>query len=130
MLLICHAVDHIKYCCSTFVDNKYPFIYLFILLFFSTLNTYFTGTTTKPMYFDFCRLCPFSPPSNTFKLSTLTNTVSPVRRLAYPYDWRGFVGTQREDERGSLSIQSSLRYTVRSALKKEGKKMGEKPIIL
>jgi hypothetical protein len=37
ILLICHAVDHIKYCCSTFVDNKYPFIYF---LFYFLQSTY------------------------------------------------------------------------------------------
>ncbi len=28
----CYTVDHINYCCSIFVGNKYPFIHLFIYL--------------------------------------------------------------------------------------------------
>jgi hypothetical protein len=46
----CCSVDHINYCCYTFVDNKYPFIYfiLFILyvcilltaIYFAVANPY------------------------------------------------------------------------------------------
>jgi hypothetical protein len=69
------------------------------------------------MYFTFCRLSPLSStPSHHASVWVLpvislllTDTMSPVRGLVYPYDWRGFVrGTQKEDECVLLSIQSSL----------------------
>jgi hypothetical protein len=55
-----------------------------------------------------------SPPSHhgtvlllSCHLSTLTNTVSPVRACLIIW-WESFRGTQKEDDRGPLSIQSSL----------------------
>jgi hypothetical protein len=70
---------------------------------------------TGPTYFVFFRLYPSPLPAATAvfgsycHLSILSYTLSPVRSgPAYPYNWRGFVGSkQNEDERGSLSIQSS-----------------------
>ncbi len=62
------------------------------------------------IYFIFCRLYPSSPSDHgsVWLLPVislfLTNTVHRCG-LAYPYDWRGFVGTKK---RRPLKIQSSL----------------------
>ncbi len=69
---------------------------------------------TGPLYFVFCRLYPFSPqlPGHCFVLPVisllLTNIVSPpVRLRACLSSWlERFRGTQKEDERGPLSIHS------------------------
>ncbi len=61
--------------------------------------------STGPMYFVFCRLYPFCPHPpwqflvSTCHLSTLNYHCNAGAR---------FRGTQKEDDRGSLSIQSSL----------------------
>jgi hypothetical protein len=70
-----------------------------------------THTQQGPMYFNLCRLYPFSSPSHhgsVWVLSViflmLTNNVTLVRA----WDWERFRGAQKEDECGPLSIQSSL----------------------
>ncbi len=70
---------------------------------------------TGQMYFVFCRLYPFSPqPCTTavFRsyLSSLYFYLTLYRRcgLAQSYDDRGFVGPQKEVDRGPLSIEFSV----------------------
>ncbi len=69
------------------------------------------------MYFVFCRLYPSSPshhgsvwilPVNSL---LLTNTVSSMRAGLIIW-WERFRGTQKEDDRGPLSIQSSVMLPV------------------
>jgi hypothetical protein len=70
---------------------------------------------TGPMYFVFRRLYPFSPQPTRQCLAPvissqlLTNTVSPGRPCLIIW-WERFCGTQKEDDRGPLSIESPLRY--------------------
>ncbi len=69
---------------------------------------------TGPIYFVFCRLYPVSPSHHgsvwvlLFIFLLLSNTVSPMRAYLITW-WERFRGTQKEDERGPLIIQSSLR---------------------
>jgi hypothetical protein len=76
------------------------------------LNIHFMehGHWASPMYFVFCRLYPSPSPYHRGSVwlllvyfILLTNTVSRVR-LAYPYDWRGFVGTKKKTSVGLLVI--------------------------
>ncbi len=71
--------------------------------------------STGPMYFIFRHLYPFSPShqGSVWVLPAISlllkNTVSPVR--ACPIIWlERFRGTQKDDDRGPFSIQSSLAF--------------------
>ncbi len=68
-----------------------------------------TRKTTRLIYFVFCRLYPFSPPSQflgPWHLVLLINTVSTIRACLSLW-WERFRWTQKEDNHGPLSIQSS-----------------------
>ncbi len=79
------------------------------------------------LYFVVCRLYPFSPSHHgivrvlpVISLHILlTNTVSPVQACLIIYDGKGFRGTQKGDDRGPFSIQSSLLKSVNAALKRK-----------
>jgi hypothetical protein len=78
-------------------------------------------TSMGPMYFVFCRLYPSSPSTTAVFCSYLSSLYSTLNLtlyrgcgLAYPYDWRGFVGAKKKMSVGLFSIQSSLvqKHTV------------------
>jgi hypothetical protein len=66
--------------------------------------------------FCFLSSSPLLPPAATIvfesycHLSTvlITNIVFPMRACLYPYDGIGFVGPQKEDECGPLSVESGI----------------------
>ncbi len=68
-------------------------------------------TTTGPMYFIFLSSLPLLHHDSVWILPVisllLANTVSPVRACLIIW-WERFCGTLKEDDRGPLSIQSSL----------------------
>jgi hypothetical protein len=89
------------------------------------LYNFFTdaaGQRSQTILF-FCRLDPFSPHAATtavflgpaFISLLLTNTVSPVRACPN-LSWERFRGTQEEDDRGPLIVQSSLRQAFHACV--------------
>jgi hypothetical protein len=71
-------------------------------------------TSTRPMYFVFCRLYPFSPqPSRQcMVLHFISLLYSPVKPCLIIW-WERFRGNQKEGDRGPLSIQFSLLHIKR-----------------
>jgi hypothetical protein len=69
-----------------------------------------TALSNGANVFCFLSSLPLLPPSITAAigsyLSSLYSSLTLYRRcrLAYPYDWRGFVGATTEDARGPLSM--------------------------
>ncbi len=90
---------------TNLLHETYKCAYIFLIF----CSLYING----PIYFVFCRLYPFSPQPPRQCLGPpvisllFSNTVSPVRACLIIWCER-FRWTQKEDDRGPLSIQSSL----------------------
>ncbi len=85
------------------------------------------------MHFVFCHLYPFFPQPTRQCLGPdisllINSTVSPVRACLIVW-WERFRGTQKEDDRGPHSIQSSLNRTIDSRIKRDRFRQGEYPLL-
>ncbi len=104
------------FCSCPGVNNFLLSLFLIFFVLCPSFNGLALGrryAATGPMYFVFCRLYPFNPPPPPATTAVLESylsslyTVSPLRYCII-IRWERFRVTQKEDDRGPFSIQSSL----------------------